>query len=375
MSTRFPFTKLIHNPTQPQLVLANGQHFLAVNTSTGEVTRKYPAEKLEKVTDYFRSLAFNKEGTLLASSGEDKEVRVWNTSDWTVKVARPAHKRVNALRFNNDSSIVVVADKFGDVYCHPVKEATEEDKHMLPIVGHVSLVTDMTLTPDEKYVITSDRDEHIRVSRFPNGYNIESFCLGHTDVVTFIEVLPWNESTLVSAGGDGFIRLWNYEKGIQLHALDLKQHIAPYKPTAADANSEEAIINHLTFDKDTNTVVVSFAKSKALIVLEWNGELLSYKETIVTSLPVLDVTFDNSNQLWVSSDPASETDDLITVYRQQDGKFIAVDKEDALVKQVNSTEVCKVDVIPDLYTIFGLRKLLDVPENLIEEHNKRKKTA
>lgn len=43
------------------------------------------------------------------------------------------------------------------------------------------MVTDMVLSADNKYVITADRDEHVRVSRFPNGYNIESFCLGHTE--------------------------------------------------------------------------------------------------------------------------------------------------------------------------------------------------
>lgn len=57
----------------------------------------------------------------------------------------------------------------------------KEEEKLSPIVGHVSMVTDMVLTLDEKYVITSDRDEHIRVSRYPNGYNIESYCMGHTE--------------------------------------------------------------------------------------------------------------------------------------------------------------------------------------------------
>jgi WD40 repeat protein len=61
-------------------------------------------------------MAFNKQGSLLTTTGEDKDIRVWDTSDWSLKVTRPAHKRVNAIQFDNNSTKVLVADKFGDVY-------------------------------------------------------------------------------------------------------------------------------------------------------------------------------------------------------------------------------------------------------------------
>lgn len=48
------------------------------------------------------------------------------------------------------------------------------------VLGHASMITSMQLSSDEKYIITSDRDEHIRVSHYPDGFNIETFCLGHT---------------------------------------------------------------------------------------------------------------------------------------------------------------------------------------------------
>lgn len=47
------------------------------------------------------------------------------------------------------------------------------------ILGHTSLLTSFILTEDEKYVISADRDEHIRVSWYPQGYVIERYCLGH----------------------------------------------------------------------------------------------------------------------------------------------------------------------------------------------------
>jgi tRNA (guanine-N(7)-)-methyltransferase subunit TRM82 len=52
------------------------------------------------------------------------------------------------------------------------------------ILGHTSLLTACLLAKDEEkgssYIITSDRDEHIRVSWYPQGHVIESYCLGST---------------------------------------------------------------------------------------------------------------------------------------------------------------------------------------------------
>lgn len=36
------------------------------------------------------------------------------------------------------------------------------------------------MSPDDRFIITADRDEKIRVSHLRSPYNIQSFCLGHT---------------------------------------------------------------------------------------------------------------------------------------------------------------------------------------------------
>lgn len=69
------------------------------------------------------------------------------------------------------------------------------------------------------------------------------------------------------------------------------------------------------------TQLYYYYRSPALIVLEWIEDKFVYKETIVTSLPILDVTFDLESQLWVSSDSRDEDkNDLISVFRLNDGK-------------------------------------------------------
>lgn len=59
------------------------------------------------------------------------------------------------------------------------------------VLGHASLLTSFLLSNDEKYIITADRDEHIRVSWYPQGYVIERYCLGHTKCVGFIVRIEW----------------------------------------------------------------------------------------------------------------------------------------------------------------------------------------
>ncbi|KAI8367608.1 WD40-repeat-containing domain protein [Radiomyces spectabilis] len=367
MSLRIPFTKIVHSPVKPELVLANGTDFLVINSSTGEAVKSYPKDTDRKQTysELHRSVAFSNDGSLLATSGEDKIIRVFDTKDWSSKLTRNAHKRANAIRFDKAASQILVADKFGDVYSHPVAPSTsEEEKQMKPLVGHVSMVTDMILCNNEKYIVTSDRDEHIRVSRFPNGYTIESFCLGHTDVVTAVRQLPWSEEMLISAGGDSTIRLWEFLKGTEVQCLDIKEIIQKYTPAAADANSVEPMVSAVELNPASKVVAIAFAKTPAVLLLKWNDDekKLAVDTVLETENPVLDICFDNESKMWATLAAAQEKDDLLAVFSPSEGSFKRLGADDAVVKQSNAIETGLVETMPDLYTIFGLRKFLDLDQ-------------
>lgn len=58
--------------------------------------------------------------------------------------------------------------------------ASHENELGALVLGHSSMITSMKLSEDYNYIVTADRDEHIRISWYPEGCNIETFCLGHT---------------------------------------------------------------------------------------------------------------------------------------------------------------------------------------------------
>jgi tRNA (guanine-N(7)-)-methyltransferase subunit TRM82 len=96
------------------------------------------------------------------------------------------------------------------------------------LLGHVSMLTDVqfaTENVDGKtrgYIITADRDEHIRISRgAPQAHIIEGFCLGHKDFISKICLLPGTE-LLISGGGDDWLGVWDWRAGSLKEKCDLR---------------------------------------------------------------------------------------------------------------------------------------------------------
>ncbi|KAF2675089.1 hypothetical protein BT63DRAFT_450069 [Microthyrium microscopicum] len=101
------------------------------------------------------------------------------------------------------------------------------------LLGHVAMVIDIIAAqkPPVKegqrprsYVITSDRDEHIRVSRGPpQSHVIESFCLGHGEFVSKLCLV--DPDILVSGGGDDDLFVWDWLGGRLLSKLSLRSAV------------------------------------------------------------------------------------------------------------------------------------------------------
>jgi tRNA (guanine-N(7)-)-methyltransferase subunit TRM82 len=196
-------------------------------------------------------------------------------------------KRPSALALTPDGQTLLCGDKFGDAYSLPLipgeyvkrselrpqnlgkpaatsltvhtkrnlesleqqrrtaekKDAAEKaakEKEALNfehqvILGHVSVLLDLISasvpgdSPDSRarsYVLTADRDEHIRVSRgVPQVHVIEQYCLGHTSFVSKLCIPSWAPKVLVSGGGDGYLLVWNWTEGQIIQKISLDEAV------------------------------------------------------------------------------------------------------------------------------------------------------
>lgn len=221
-------------------------------------------------------------GHAIAITSEDKTVRVFKISD-SGKLqqlsSRPMPKKSCAISLSHDEKTILTADKFGDVYALPLhptaayqrKTATpqpdvgfkpsaseltvhtkgnlealkqqqlQKQKHARKegpdfehklLLGHVSLLTDLAIATgevngkDRPFLLTSDRDEHIRVSRgIPQTHVIHSFCLGHTEFVSKLFIVPWDRKVLVAGNGEPSLRVFDWQSGHEHTRYDILEHL------------------------------------------------------------------------------------------------------------------------------------------------------
>ena len=143
---------------------------------------------------------------LVVAGDEYKQVCVWRLGEQiTLELQQSLPRRPSCVAFTGlDGAAVLVADKSGDVF------SVEKDREPRLLLGHLSQLLALQLDPAGRFLITADRDEKIRVSRYPNSYNIHGYCLGHTEFVTCLALSAATPTLLLSGAGDGRVATWCY---------------------------------------------------------------------------------------------------------------------------------------------------------------------
>ncbi|XP_007945462.1 tRNA (guanine-N(7)-)-methyltransferase non-catalytic subunit WDR4 [Orycteropus afer afer] len=296
------------------LVVRGGSQFLATSIANSDddnlfiydcsTAEKKPQENkgedgqpMEKGSDSILASTFSESGNYFALTDDSKRLILFRTKPWQCLSVRTVVRRCTALTFTASEEKVLVADKSGDVYSFSVLEPQGCGKLEL---GHLSMLLDVVVSPDDRYVLTADRDEKIRVSWSAAPHSIESFCLGHTEFVSRIFVVPDHPELLLSTSGDGTLRLWDYRSGLELHHCLVTSLQEPDVPRSEKAFTASRIV----YCRQESCVALLCDSIPVVYIFQLDAprRQLVYKQKLSFQHRVWDVAFEETQSLWVLQD-------------------------------------------------------------------------
>ncbi|KAJ9466330.1 tRNA (guanine-N(7)-)-methyltransferase non-catalytic subunit wuho [Diplonema papillatum] len=157
------------------------------------------------------------EPEIVITTGDDKVIEA--RCPETMKIlhkTEPLSKKVARMEAY-DAATILFCDKTGDAYTITYDPAQGFGSPKL-VLGHTaSMITGLAVCYDGKLIATTDKDGHLRLTRYPDTGIIEKFCLGHTAFVAGLSQ-PFRTFTdpacmLATAGGDGMVKVWRVPSG------------------------------------------------------------------------------------------------------------------------------------------------------------------
>ncbi|KAM6224525.1 tRNA (guanine-N(7)-)-methyltransferase non-catalytic subunit WDR4 [Rhynchocyon petersi] len=323
------------------LVVRGGSRFLATSVadsddaslfiydcSTAETkpqeNKGEDGQPAEKGSDRILASTFSDSGSYFALTDDSKRLILFRTKPWQCLSVRTVVRRCTALTFTASEEKVLVADKSGDVYSFSVLEPEGCGKLEL---GHLSMLLDVAVSPDDRYVLTADRDEKIRVSWSAAPHNIESFCLGHTEFVSRIFVVPDQPELLLSTSGDGTLRLWEYRSGRELHCCRVSGLQEPEIPQ----DEKRFAASRITYCCQDSCIALLCDSIPVVYIfqLDISKQQLVYKQQLAFQHRVWDVAFEESQSLWVLQDCREAP---LVLWQPVQGRWQSVSENDMLRK-------------------------------------------
>ncbi|KAJ1341945.1 hypothetical protein BSLG_003445 [Batrachochytrium salamandrivorans] len=275
--------------------IRTGAILAAPSESEAESSEKYPGTEWIPQnllpTKQIRGAAWHDATQTVAITTDDKDMQLWKRSpghSWTLLNTSPC------------GVFVFVGDKFGDVYRYIVDDP---EKQAELILGHVSMLTDVLWSHDGKHILTADRDEKIRVSKYPHAFDIVEFALGMSK--------------------NRYEDHWCFE----------------YK-----------------YSRSSKSLAIIFEQQNIVLIVDAsNGRELVIRQTLETPYAPLEISFDCNGMLWIVM-AVSDDEPRVAISTLVDGKYEAPTASHVLLQQLSQYVTETADEIPSLFEFHKLRK-------------------
>jgi WD40 repeat protein len=182
-----------------------------------------PQQTLKGHKDWILGLAYNKDGTRLASASRDKTVKIWDPAGGKELLTIKDHPReVHAVAFSPDGKWL--ASTTGQWLKKEKKFQGEvrlwdaaSGKPAGTLTGHEELVVAVAFHPENKQLASAAEDKLI-ILWDPDKKSQLHVLKGHTATVRALAYSP-DGKRLASGGGDTVVKLWDTESGKELATL------------------------------------------------------------------------------------------------------------------------------------------------------------
>jgi WD40 repeat protein len=160
-----------------------------------------------------KSLAYSPDGRLLAGTGEDiTQVDIWDTQRHHRSARLTGHKgAVYSVAFSRDGLLLASASADRTVRVWDVAAA----RCVTVLTGHTDEVFSAVFHRDGKRLASAGRDRAIWLWDLETGQEVARL-EGHTNYIFSLAFSP-DGRTLVSVSGDGTVRLWDTETPAKRH--------------------------------------------------------------------------------------------------------------------------------------------------------------
>lgn len=278
-------------------------------------------------------------------------------------------KRPCAITTTDDDCAALVADKFGDVYEIKLDVRDKVNDVKDPILGHVSMLSGIIFVKEhgKKFIITSDRDEHIRISNYPRSYVIKNFLFGHRLFISQLALPSFDRNLLVSGGGDDFLCLWNWYNGILHEKVDLRPWIEPnlndsHLPPYAEDNrvKEISVSKILSLARNKNLLIVLCENTSCILVFEVGDDLKTkYVQSLQLRSSIIDISVsEESGLLAVSKDVDSNIDgELVEYFILDKTTTFKKDHKTTQSNKMTESNLCTITGPLELYPLYRVKSL------------------
>ncbi|KAJ1982744.1 rRNA-processing protein utp21 [Dimargaris xerosporica] len=147
-------------------------------------------------------IACDESGRIFLSSSLDGTVAIWDPKKPTPVHILELPAGVVSMHFHTDNGLVVLIDDDMTIHVYDV----ETHKLVRKFTGHTNRITDLTMSPDGRWLVSASLDSTVRTWDLPTGYMVDWFRVDK--VVTSLSFSPVGDMLAMTHVGQNGISLW-----------------------------------------------------------------------------------------------------------------------------------------------------------------------